>query len=135
MSEITREKVFKFLDIFDNNEEIFCITNIKVVEKESGGKIIYDITYSYDCPGLNSTNPEIVERSKKCFPFYYSKKKLGDVIYNIDDEGVIVFKNSLTEKMVEYLLMEPNELQELIGTHWWMQYKIKVMESLTIFWD
>ena len=132
MTEFMREKVFKFLDIFDNNEEIFCITNIKVIEKESGGKIIYDITYTYECPGLNSTDSEIVERSKKCFPLFYSVKRLGPII---DEVGVIVFKNSLTEKMVEYLLMEPNELQEVIGTHWWMQYKIKIMESLAIFWD
>ena len=132
MTNNTREKVIKFLDLFDNNSEIFCNTKIKVVEKESGGKIIYDIAYEYNCPTLLSSDLEIVSRSKKSFPLFYSKKKLGSII---DEEGVIVLKNSLTEKLVEYLLMDEDDLQKIIGTHWWMQYKIKVMESLAIFWD
>ena len=50
-------------------------------------------------------------------------------------EGVIVFKDSLTEKLVEYLMMDQEETEKVSGGTYWLQYKIKVMETLANFWD
>ena len=120
------EKTFKFYDIFDNkydaeqNEE-YCYVTINVKSKISGEKPIFDISYSYSYPN---------SRSQRANPFNYSKN-----IEHTDMEGVIVFKNSLTEKLVEYLMMDQEETEKVSGGTYWLQYKIKVMETLANFWD
>lgn len=119
-----QNKKFKFFDIFDNQEKYFCFVDITVEEKSSGGQIIYDITYNYEF-----SEGELSERAH---PFFYSKNK-NDSPEDLD--GVIVVKNSLTEKMIEYLLMSEEELTPLIGNTWWIQYKIKIMQTLANFWD
>lgn len=127
MSEIKRIVDFRFFDIFDNREDVYCDVKIIVIEKISGDVPIYDITYKYDIP-YNSE--EHFEKSKRAHPFFYSKNITED-----DKEGVIVFRNSLTEKLVEYLLMDKEDLEKISGNTWWVQYKIKIMETLAIFWD
>ena len=41
----------------------------------------------------------------------------------------------MTETMINYLLMNKEELSKQIGNTRWMQYKIKIMEALNLFWD
>ena len=127
MSETKRVVRLRFFDIFDSREDVYCDVTIIVIEKISGGLPIYDITYKYNIP-YNSE--EDLEKSKRAHPFFYSKNITED-----DKEGVIVFRNSLTEKLVEYLLMNKEELEKISGNTWWLQYKIKIMETLAIFWD
>jgi len=115
------EKTFKFVDIFDNVDSSFCNVTIKVIEKISGGKPIYDISYSYEY----SNN----ESALRANPFFYSKN-----IQEFDKEGVIVYKNEMTDQMINYLLMDSEELSKKCGM-FWVQYKIKIMESLANLWD
>jgi hypothetical protein len=115
------EKTFKFVDIFDNVDSSFCNVTIKVIEKISGGKPIYDISYSY-----KYSNNESALRAN---PFFYSKN-----IQEFDKEGVIVYKNEMTDQMINYLLMDSEELSKKCGM-FWVQYKIKIMESLANLWD
>ena len=62
------EKIFKFHDIFDNND-FYCLVKITVIEKISGGKPIYDISYSYEYSDNYTNNSsgsittEVVETS------------------------------------------------------------------------
>lgn len=125
------EKTFKFYDIFsgpsptyrkhaEQNEE-YCYVTINVKSKISGEKPIFDISYTYSYPNSGS---------QRANPFNYSKN-----IERADMEGVIVFKNSLTEKLVEYLIMDQEETEKVSGGTYWLQYKIKVMETLANFWD
>ena len=114
------EKTFKFVDIFDNVDSSFCNVTIKVMEKISGGKPIYDISYSYEYSNKDSMRAN---------PFFYSKN-----IEESDKEGVIVYKNDMTDQMINYLLMDPQELSQKCGM-FWVQYKIKIMESLANLWD
>tara|TARA_B100001287_G_C22585884_1_gene483244 strand:- start:164 stop:553 length:390 start_codon:yes stop_codon:yes gene_type:complete len=120
------EKTFKFYDIFDNKDEAeenkeYCYVTINVKSKLSGGKPIFDISYNY----TYSNN-----KSQRANPFNYSKN-----IQDVDMEGVIVYKNSLTEKLVEYLMMDREETEKVSGGIFWLQYKIKIMETLANFWD
>ena len=87
----------------------------------SGGKPIYDISYSYEY----SNN----ESALRANPFFYSKN-----IQEFDKEGVIVYKNEMTDQMINYLLMDSEELSQKCGM-FWVQYKIKIMESLANLWD
>tara|TARA_B100001093_G_C26809495_1_gene1006953 strand:- start:45 stop:431 length:387 start_codon:yes stop_codon:yes gene_type:complete len=121
------EKTFRFYDIFDNQEHIFCDLKIIVEEKTSGGKDIYDITYIYNIPQIENVNYEV---SLRTHPFFYSKE-----IDKHDKEGVIVYKNPMTEQLVKFLLMDQTELDQYTGGTYWIQYKIKIMESLAKFWD
>ena len=114
------EKTFKFVDIFDNVDSSFCNVTIKVMEKISGGKPIYDISYSYEYSNKDSMRAN---------PFFYSKN-----IEESDKEGVIVYKNDMTDQMINYLLMDSDELSQKCGM-FWVQYKIKIMESLANLWD
>ena len=120
-----KEAYFKFLDIFDNQDKHFCIVNIVVKEEQYiNGNIYYDITYTYK---YSSNSPE----AQRAHPFKYNPK-----IRESDDiNGVIVIKNKLTETMIDYLLMDKDELSKQIGNTWWIQYKIKIMEALNLFWD
>ena len=124
---ISKEKTFRFYDIFDNRDDVYCDVTINVLEKISGGKPIYDISYYYNIPNISTDNYKL---SLRAHPFFYSKN-----IKEEDKEGVIVFKNSMTDKLVEYLLMDPEELEKISGNTYWVQYKIKIMESLALFWD
>lgn len=121
----TQKASFKFLDIFDNREDYYCLVSIKVEEKKyENGNIYYDISYGYQY------SHEKLE-AYKAHPFNYNSK-----IKDSDDvNGVIVVKNHLTETFIQYLLMSREELESQIGNTWWLQYKIKVMEALNIFWD
>jgi hypothetical protein len=49
-------------------------------------------------------------------------------------EGVYVIKNSLTEIMVEYLLMDYEELEKVCGKPSQI-YKISIIEMLAKLWD
>ena len=122
-----REKVIKFLDIFDNQEEHFCIVKINIKEIQyvhEKKQIYYDITYYY-------TYSSEAKEALRAHPFYYNQK----IRESDDSNGVIIVKNNMTETMINYLLMNEEELSKQIGNTWWMQYKIKIMETLNLFWD
>ena len=120
------EKTFKFYDIFQHEEvaelnKEYCYVTINVKSKLSGEKSLFDISYNY----TYSNN-----KSQRANPFNYSKN-----IQDTDMEGVIVNKNSLTEKLIEYLIMDREETEKVSGGIFWLQYKIKIMETLANFWD
>ena len=87
-------------------------------------KTYYDITYNYT---YSSDAPE----AKRAHPFNYNLK----IRESVDVTGEILVKNNMTETMINYLLMNEEELSKQIGNTWWMQYKIKIMEALNLFWD
>ena len=119
------ERQFKFLDIFGNTDNIdhYCIVTINVKKLEyEGNKTYYNISYKY---ALSNNS----EEAKRSHPFFYHKIAENEL------DGTIVLYNSLTEKLVQYLLMDESELSKKIGTDWWISYKIQVMLSINMFWD
>ena len=115
------EQIFKFVDIFDNVDSSYCNVTIKVIEKISENKPIYDISYHYEYSNNHS--------ALRANPFFYTKN-----IEECHKEGVIVYKNDMTDQMINYLLMDSDELSKKCGM-FWVQYKIKIMESLAIVWE
>ena len=135
VSDIT--KIFRFYDIFDNQETKWCDVTINVKHLlYSGGQEFYDITYSYNySKELDSFNEDLnideIDEIYRTNPFYYKNK----IITSDMTEGVIVAKNSMTDEMVKYLLMDYTELDLYIGNTWNIQYKANVMFALAFMWD
>jgi len=120
----TKQKTFKFINEFDSNDKSYYL--IKIVVKEllyDDGKIFYDIGYEYEFNGL--------EKSKKIIHPYHHTKDVAD----LDLEGVIIYKNKMTEAMVEYLLLDPEELENVSRTTTAQCYRTNIMIGLARLWD
>ena len=128
-------KTIRFYDLFDNVEYIFCdvTINVKLLLYSNTNKY-YDITYSYKYSNGSSLDipiENLSDKENRTNPFYYKQNSLSNDSYN----GVIVAQNSLTDKMIEYLLMDSDELENYIGSTWYVQYKANIMYMLSFMWD
>jgi len=118
------QKTFKFINEFDSNDQSYYLITIIVKELlYDSGKIFYDIGYEYEFNGL--------EKSKKIIHPYHHTKDVAD----LDLEGVIIYKNKMTEAMVEYLLLDPEELENQSGTTTAQSYRTNIMIGLARLWD
>ena len=52
---------------------------------------------------------------------------------NID--GEIIVKNSLSDKFIEFLTMNEDDLNNLSGNTTVEDYKLKIIKSISLFWD
>ena len=146
MSDIT--KTFRFYDILDNDETRWCDVEINIKELVyTNGTMFYDISYKYcdylDLIDLDSDSDNDNDNDNgnynhaNCFiknkanPFYY---KRNIITQNMID-GVIIAKNSMTDEMVKYLLMDYEELDQYIGNTWTVLYKANIMFAFAFMWD
>jgi ribosomal protein L31 len=119
----TKQNSFKFINEFQYSDKSYYIIHVKVEEKVySNDKYYYDISYKYKFEGL--------ETSKKIIHPFYNGKDEG-----LDNEGVIVYKNKMTEVMVEYLLADSEELEKESGSSTAQCYRTCIMLSLEKLWD
>jgi len=119
----TRENTFKFINEFNQSDKSFYTINVKIEENlYTDGKSYYDISYKYKFEGD--------EKSKKTIHPFYNGKNLED-----NTSGVIIYKNKLTEIMVEYLLLNNKELEKVSGISTSQCYRTNIMLSLSKFWD
>jgi ribosomal protein L31 len=119
----TSQNSFKFINEFDSYDKSHYDVNIKVEEKlYVDGKSYYDISYEYKFNGDKNSK-------QKIHPFYNGKEIKEDA------EGVIIFKNKMTEIMVEYLLYSTEELEKVSGTTTAQCYRTNIMLGLAKLWD
>ena len=78
---------------------------------------------SYSTPNMNEQN--------KIYHPFYNDKSYDDCCY----EGEIIKKNAMTEQMVNYLMMDEDELFQYSGNTMPRDYKGQIMKALTNFWD
>lgn len=128
----TRTNEFKFIDdqyCINNIDDLpYYILKISVVEKlyENGNRYYY-IDY-------NSTFNESSKISTK--DNNNNRINANPFKENQDNaEGVIVIKNDLTAKMVDFLLMNDEDLNKFTGFTTVQQYRILIINSLALFWD
>lgn len=119
-SSITKK--FRFIDEFDNNNNEFCDITIKVDEKYYNNTTYYNISYNF-----SYSNPN--DLAYKCNPF----KQIDTNIQHCD--GEIIVKNSFTQEMIKYLLMDFNELEKYSGLSTPNYYKIQIIQAISLFWD
>ena len=142
------EGQFRFYDLHDNIQETYCDVKIDIsIMTYLDKRQYYDISYcynydehtcsTYDIPFnndvINSNDIDMLEKHKSilCNPFYYKQSQIGDDAY----EGVIVYKNALTDQMVSHLLMSDRELDNVCGNTWNVQYRANTMFMLALMWD
>jgi len=132
MSDVT--KTVRFQDLFDNQDSNWCdvAINVKHLLYQNGNNF-YDITYTYtySVTGLDDSNSDDGDEMYRTNPFYYK----NSIITSDMLDGVIVAKNSLTDELVKYLLMDNEELDQYIGNTWCVQYRANLMFMLAFMWD
>jgi hypothetical protein len=130
----TQTKTFKFTDEFSPSTSSHYLTTVTVKElKYEDGNHYWDIGYAHKfIPGTIDLPVVIINSlEKKLHPFY----KISQVQDFMDYEGDILFKNPMTTIMVEYLLMDYEELALVSGVTTAQRYKQSIMWSLSYFWD
>ena len=119
----TKQKMFKIINEFDITDNSYYLVFINVDEiKYNDNNYYYDISYEYKFNG-NKKSEKILH------PFYNGK----DIEEHF--ESVIVYKNKMTETMVEYLLSNTEDLEKIIGETTEQCYRINVMLCLAKLWD
>lgn len=135
MKSITK-KTFRFYDYhylkIDNPSHKTNYFDITFIIKDTHFK--YDITYLWEFSDSILNSP-IHYLKNRIYPFPINDY-CEDCQISFDKEGVILKKNSLTKLMIQYLLMDDDELKEQnIGNTHPQYYRVNIMKSLGLFWD
>ncbi len=110
----SREKTFKFTNQIDPSDESYYTITIKVDEKMYiSGQTYYDIIFDYKFEGLESSKQFI-------HPLYMEK----------DPNSVVIYKNKMTQIMVDYLLSDPDDLVKVTDTSNVQHYRTLIMLNL-----
>ena len=115
-------KKFRFIDEYDSNNNEFCEITIRVFEKYYNNTTYYDITYDF-----SYSNPN--DQAQKCNPFIQMDNNIQH------SDGEIIVKNSFTQELIKYLLMDFDELEKYSGLSTPNYYKIKIIQAISLFWD
>ena len=117
----TQTNEFQFQDDIISQDR--CSLNITVLHKKyENGNEYYYIDYTYTFP-----EDQVQNIQNRAHPFHKYPK--GEV------NGVIVFKNAVTDSLVNYLLMDDTELYPYTGTTTPMAYRKIIMKTLDTLWD
>ena len=123
-----QQKTFRF-----NNETIddnYVDITISIIERNPNDDYYtyYDITYE---------NKYSNEKVLNHHPLYKLEDvRLQDGKYHISgSDGEFIVKNSLSEQLIKYLLMDLDELEMYSGNTSAIEYKANIMKSINLFWD
>lgn len=97
----------------------------------------FDVSYKYVFYPGSLTNPQLIDHYKLIMhPFYKRGGLTEDSMDFFTNAGnTTILKNTLTEKMMEYLLMPDEKLQVHSGPSSPQSYRQSVMLAITYFWD
>lgn len=113
------ENTFK-LQIIDNNTYIQIYTNIILSNN------YYKISFTYDfSPDIDTSKKKI--KLLKYFGLYDS---------DIQDyyQGDIIFKNSFTEQLISYLLLNDDNLKTKTGNLDSQSYRLSLIRTIQLLW-
>ena len=121
----------------EESPDDYCQLDITVIETKHGR---YDITYKYSYHGTAD-----VTFNPFWKPLPYEGREFGEGVPDATVprwrymasgvDGEIIFKNSLTEQMVEYLLMSDEELSKYSGHHMAGDYRCTILHNIAKMWD
>jgi hypothetical protein len=107
----------------DFQNEVKLNLTVEYIEGNVNNK--YDLTYQWEVISgntninLNFANPFI---------------NMNDYD-NTDLEGLIIINNKLSTELIKHLVMPDNELSKIIGNGTVSDYKKRIINSLSLFWD
>ena len=129
------QKTFRFNDALQPHSAFYCDLNILVNVKQIDGdsteyyEILYNPDYShntmlqaYYCNPLSSLDES-------------APAKDYDLANHEHYDCDIVAKNPMTDKMIEFILMDFDELEKWCGKGTPQEYKRHVILSLNMFWE
>ena len=116
MTVIKEENIYNGTVNFDN-----CDLTITVVLKTYDNlKKFYYVDYVW----------KYKDNNLKYHPMQYDK----DFIENNND-GDIIVQNELSDKLIEFLIMNNDDLQEKSGTVHVTEYRKQIIKTISLFWD
>ncbi len=126
---LTQTNCFKFIDESGSSLSYYNV-DITVNEFYDTGILYYDIGYKYRYfPFANKIN-ENEEYKQSIHPFF------GSLIEDyMTYEGDTVIKNTLSSSMIDYLLMDYDQLEKVSGSSSAQKYKQSIMISLSYLTD
>ena len=97
----------------------------------------FDVSYKYVFYPGSLTNPQLIDHYKLIMHPFYKRGGLteGSMDFFINAGNTTIMKNTLTEKMMEYLLMPDEKLQVHSGPSSPQSYRQSVMLAITYFWN
>lgn len=96
-----------------------CNLNLKIdLKTYDTNKQYYYVTYVWD-------HKNIIDH-----PFYYDKDFLDN-----NSDGEIIFKNTLSDNLIKFLMMSDTELKTESGSIHPKDYRILTMKAIALFWD
>jgi hypothetical protein len=126
-----QSKTFKFTDEIRFSS---CYYNVNITVKEllyDTGILYYEINYKYEYVSSALYSDDINQKYKKIIHPFYGYSIENYMTYSKE----IVVKNSLTSLMIEYILMDYDQLQKVSGATTAQKYKQTTMVALSFFWD
>lgn len=116
MTVIKEDNIYNGTVKFDN-----CDLTITVVLKTyDNHKKFYYVDYQWNYK----------ENDMKYHPMHYDE----DFIENHND-GDIIVQNELSDKLIEFLIMNNDDLQEKSGTVHVIEYRKQIIKTISLFWD
>ena len=109
----------------DSQSEIKLNLKIKYIKSNINNNDKYDLTYQWE---IISGNQNIHHNFAN--PFI----NMNDYD-NTDLEGLIIINNKLSTELIKHLVMPDNELSKIIGNGTVSDYKKRIINSLSLFWD
>ena len=129
----SRNNTFKFYDNHTSPHEIneespYLEVKITVTEKEyDDNKRFYYIDYDYKLiVTSNICEAKLLNIFRRIFPFNNDE---------YDSNGGVVYKNELVSKMVDYILMNDEELEKYTNLNTAQTYRTELMKALISLWD
>jgi len=112
------EATFRFVDItnYRNISCNYCDFTMRVSYTDNN--IEYVFSYNYRDSGDQRANPF----------------KQIDTKYIDNKDGITIHRNSLTEHLTEYLLMDSSELSTKTGTTTPLEYKLIILKTICELW-
>jgi len=119
LQEYQKSSQFRYLDITDKYIDIIC--KFRKYKSTNSDNWYIDFSVEYIYLGINKLK----------------MLKTLDLITEDNEEysGDILHSNPMIEQMIQYLIMDNDELIKYTGLTTTDRYKLQIINSLKLFWD
>ena len=116
-----------FEDICEDGYKSEIKLNLKIehIKSNENNKEKYDLTYEWAVLSGNDNIHQNLANPFLNMPNYDST----------DLEGVIIINNKLSTELIKHLVMSDKELSKICGNGTASDYKKRILNSLSLFWD
>ena len=121
-------ETFLFHDEINQLNFIQCSVTINVEPNSSNNNDVYEITFKYQY----RRGVDVLNFSEILAPHPFADM---DIEMQEFSNGALIIKNSMTEEMVKYMLMEDSELTKYSGLSTPQHYRTHIIHNLVRLWD